>query len=250
MQNIRMKFEYGNLSNFMDRCKHSFLENKKLFILMFLIIFIRVFFVSYYHIPTSSMNPNLMEGDIVLVDKTAYNLKLPFTDIYYKINSPNRGDVITFDHKGVNMAKRVVAISGDRIQFIDNKLYVNGEAVILKESTNELVAAKRFLRQQDYPYKTINETNNDEISYDIVFASGFTKEYLDRLIVNSKVFTIPDKRYFVLGDNRNLSMDSRYIGTVHERDVTSKIHYVIFNYSEILDYLFGDLESLRFFQDI
>jgi len=245
-----MKFEYFDFSHFLSRCKYSVLENKTLFTLMFAIIFIRTFFVSYYYIPTSSMNPNLMEADIVLVDKTAYNFKIPLTDISFKLNSPKRGDVITFDHKDVNMAKRVVAISGDNIQFIKNKLYVNGNAVTLKNTTNELVEAKKFLRQESYPYIAINETNLDGVSYDIVFASGFTKEYSDRLIVDSKVFTVPDNKYFVLGDNRNLSFDSRYIGTIHEKDITSKINYIIFNYSEIWDYLFGDLEKLRLFINV
>jgi len=196
------------------------------------------------------MNPNLMEADIVLVDRTAYNIKIPFTDIYFKLGSPKRGDIINFDHKGITMCKRVVAVSGDNIQFIKNKLYVNDEVVTLKKSSNEFVDAKRFLRQQDYPYSVFNETNGDNISYNIVFASGFTEEYLNILVTNSKVFTVPDKRYFVLGDNRNLSRDSRYIGTIHEKHITSKVRYIAFNYQEIWDYLFGDLEELRFLIDI
>ena len=83
IQNIRMKIEYGSLFDFIKNIKYLFLENKILSTIMFLIIFIRIFFVSYYYIPTSSMNPNLMEADIVLVDKTAYNFKIPVKDCVY-----------------------------------------------------------------------------------------------------------------------------------------------------------------------
>ncbi|MBA6356625.1 MULTISPECIES: signal peptidase I [unclassified Colwellia] len=247
IQNIgrRLK-ENATLQKFI----YSYLENKKLCWFVIIILVVRTFFVSYYHIPTSSMNPSLMEGDIVLVNKLAYNVKIPFTDVSFKLGSPKRGDVVTFDINGINMAKRIVAVGGDTIQFIDNRLYVNKKVLSLKRSFNKLVNGKRFERQKKYQYLNFSETNDYNYSYDIVYATGFTKEHLSRLITNTKPFTIPKHKYFALGDNRNLSKDSRYLGTVHEKDVISKIEYVFFNYTSVWNYFFGDVTSLRFFEVI
>ncbi|MBA6348114.1 signal peptidase I [Colwellia sp. BRX8-9] len=228
--------------------KHGYLENKKLCWFLITILVVRTFFGSYYHIPTSSMNPNLMEGDIVLVNKLAYNVKIPFTDVYFKLGSPERGDIITFDKREINMAKRIVAIGGDTIQFIDNRLYVNNKVTKLEKTNNELVDGKRFKRQEKYEFIAFKETDNQDYTYDIVYAKGLSKEYLKKLITNSKPYVVPKDRYFALGDNRNLSKDSRYLGTVHQKDIISKIEYVAFNYYSVWNYVFGDIDSLRLFE--
>jgi signal peptidase I len=234
-------------SHLYRRCYLTYAENKKLVWIIISILFIRTFFVSYYHIPTSSMNPTLKEGDMMLVDKTVYNIKVPFTDIYFKINSPSRGDIVTFHYKGVNMVKRVVAVGGDAVQFKENRLYVNGKKVKLIKHSNEYVENKSFEKQKKYQYVNFKETTHDGIEYDVVFSSGFSEEHLSKLIYHTKEFKIPEDTFFMLGDNRNFSRDSRYIGTIHQKDIISRPKVVVLNYKELWSFITGEIDSLRFF---
>jgi signal peptidase I len=144
-------------------------------------------------VPTGSMKPSIIEGDRILVNKLAYGLKVPFTTWHLaRWDIPERGEIVVFRSPadGTRMVKRVVGLPGDLVQMIDERLYINGlpvqyevEGGQLLESLGEHRHAVQFL-----------PTSPARRSFDPV--------------------QIPEGEYFMLGDNRDNSADSRYFGTV------------------------------------
>ncbi|MCF6194769.1 MAG: signal peptidase I, partial [Kangiellaceae bacterium] len=103
----------------MSKLANFWNENKGLFLFLFLMLFFRSAIADWYHVPSGSMQPTILIGDRVFVNKLAYDVKIPFTDINLKRHAePRRGDVIVFDSKASNdrLIKRVIGISGDKIE--------------------------------------------------------------------------------------------------------------------------------------
>jgi signal peptidase I len=148
------------------------------------------------------------------------------------------------------MAKRVIAVAGDTVQLIKNKLYVNGQELTISTVVNTFVEDKRFLKQKHFNYLAFREKNIDGIEYDVVYASGFTDEYLEQVIVDTRAFTVPKEKVFVIGDNRNLSIDSRYFGAISTKNISAKVIYIAFNYKEIWLYITGKLNRLRLWKSM
>ena len=223
------------------------------FILGLAIIGIRTSVINYNYIPSSSMNPNLIEGDIILVDKTAFNYKFPFLSIkLFNHTVPKRGDVVTFTKDNIDMVKRVMAKPGDTVELKNNNFIINGKILHTTKTFNKNVEEKVFLKQRKYQYSVFKENNGLEKSYDIIYAKGFSKRYEAALIMNFDAFVVPDNHYFLIGDNRNMSKDSRYFGTVHIDDIDGKVTGIAFNYKYFTDAIF-DSEgkvSLRNMLDI
>lgn len=225
--------------------KNYIYEHKFYFLILFMLVFVRVTLFNYNHIPSSSMNPNLFEGDIILVNKVAYSLKIPFTGTeLINFDKPDRGDVVTFDKDGISFVKRVMAIPNDRIQLKKNTFYINGQKLKLEKTYNESVDKKLFLKQELYEYNAYKEVNASNLSYDVIYAGGFSDSYLENLIIDTNEYIVPEGEYFMIGDNRNLSKDSRYMGTVNIKDITGKVVKVGFNYLN----LFSD-RDVRFMKD-
>ena len=209
------------------------------FALMILILFIRTTFLNYNYIPSSSMNPNLAEGDIIMVNKMSYNLNTPFLGIkLFNHTLPERGDIVTFDAIGISMVKRVMALPGDTVELKDNNFIINGVLLNVEPSPNKYVDNKVFIKQRKHPYKTFEETNYSGEKYDVVFASNFNKNYIKALVMTANKYVIPKDHYFLIGDNRNLSKDSRYFGPVHISNIDSKVIGVAFNYKYFSDMIF------------
>jgi len=179
-----------------------------LFPILFIVLFIRSFVIEPFRIPSGSMIPSLLVGDFILVNKHRYGLRVPLINtLIYENNYPNRGDVIVFqfpENTKINYIKRVVGIPGDKVEYINKTLFINGEELQLK-------------RVNDPQYSNIH--SSDEMVY--IEDNGY-KKYL---ILNSSgrgvnfEFDVPDDNYFVLGDNRDNSNDSRYWGTVHKNNL-------------------------------
>ena len=179
-----------------------------LFPILFIVLFIRSFIVEPFRIPSGSMIPTLLVGDFILVNKYKYGIRVPLTnELIFKNNYPNRGDVIVFqfpENTNINYIKRVVGIPGDKIEYINKTLFVNGKPLQLKTINN----------LDSYNLNSSNGT--------IYLENNGTKEYS---ILNNSVraidfqYSVPDDNYFVLGDNRDNSNDSRYWGTVHKNNL-------------------------------
>ena len=188
--------------------------SSSVFPILLAVLLIRSFFIEPYKIPSGSMIPTLMIGDFILVDKNIYGYKLPLTDITLIDNEdPQRGDVVVFkypENKKINYIKRIVGLPGDRIIYRNKRLFVND----IEYSHTQI----------DHNFDPI------EIADGQVYIEN--NLYKDYLILNQSSpplnfqYQVPDEAYFVLGDNRDNSNDSRYWGPVPRENLVGKAFYI------------------------
>lgn len=184
-----------------------------LVIAIILALFIRTFVVQAFKIPSGSMIPTLLIGDHILVNKFIYGVRLPFTDfVLVPITVPERGDVIVFrfpKDESKDFIKRVVGIPGDKIEVRDKMLYVNG----IEQSESFTNHSKDALPAQIMPDRD-----------------------------NFGPVNVPENAYFVMGDNRNHSLDSRFWGFVDFSKIKGEAFLIYWSWnkeSQVLDWLGG-----------
>ena len=177
--------------------------------------FIRPFVVEAFKIPSGSMEDTLLIGDRILVCKFIYGFKIPGTDIkVFDFHKPARGDVFVFipqHEEEKNYIKRIVAVEGDTVHTKGKTLYVNGKPV--NDSLYTKHVQNHYIRKRNFPpfqkpekYMQKDEDYEDFILTDTQFRKKFPE---------GKPFTVPPEHVFAMGDNRNLSLDSRSWGPVH-----------------------------------
>lgn len=158
-------------------------------------------------IPSGSMRPNLLEGDVVFVNRLAYNLKLPLTDIVLaRTGEPRRGDVVTFSspRDGVRLIKRIVGLPGDTVEMRHEVLLINGVAAKYTDAEVRLEHGENGVADE----AVVVTESIDGGQRKVQWIEG-------RLALNSfGPLTIPPDQFLMLGDNRDNSADSRYIGLV------------------------------------
>jgi signal peptidase I len=182
------------------------------------------------------MNPNLIEGDVVLVNKLAYDIKIPFFGInIISLNNPARGDVVAFNKDGILFVKRVMALPGDTVQVVKNSFYVNGKKLNLMASKITALEENRLSYSKRFKFEAFKETNETSLSYNIIFATGLPEKLKESLVVNTVEYTIPEGGYFMIGDNRNLSNDSRYFGHIRRENIVGNVTITMFNYLEYFE---------------
>lgn len=167
-------------------------------------------------VPTGSMKPTILEGDRVFINKVAYDLKIPFTNLQLiKWGDPKRGDIVVFSspEDGTRLVKRVIGLPGDRIEIRENALFVNGVAAIY-----EPLAADIFnqLNAEEQRYCRFSREKIGTESHPLMITPG-----LPALRTFGPV-TAPEGHYFVLGDNRDNSRDSRWIGFVDRHRIAGQ----------------------------
>jgi len=213
--------------------KNIIIENiKTIFYALIIAILIRSLFVQPFYIPSSSMEPNLLVGDRLFVTKYSYGYSkhsFPFSPPIIKgrlfNNLPKIGDVIVFKTPADNRTdyiKRLIGLPGDNIQFIDGNLYLNNSQVI---KYNISKVDKIYCGKQTINVNTFEEKLSNGKLYNAVYLKDFSFQ-------NSDVFTVPNKHYFFLGDNRDCSKDSRYltsVGYVHEDNLVGKAQFIFFS---------------------
>jgi signal peptidase I len=161
-------------------------------------------------IPSGSMRPNLLEGDLVFVNRTAYNLKVPLTDVVLaRLGDPARGDVVTFHSPkdGERLIKRLIALPGDVVEMRDERLVINGK---LADYT-----------VQGMVREPVGGGTVDAVRLTETLAGQHHRIQLMPQVDAARNFgpvTVPRDQYLVLGDNRDNSADSRYIGFI-QRDL-------------------------------
>lgn len=186
-------------------------SNRFIMIFILLMVIFRTSVADWNTVPTGSMKPTIIEGDRIWVNKIAYDYNIPFTHISLKhINDPKRGEIIIFDSavSEKRLVKRVIAVPGDSIRMEDNIVFINGKKLdykIIQSNQNKIIVQESG-RDSSY---------NIQLNHNLSYASSFN------------TLTIPRKQYLVLGDNRNNSADSRFIGLVPREEIIGRANHVI-----------------------
>jgi signal peptidase I len=167
---------------------------ESLLIALVIALLVRGFVIQAFKIPSSSMEPTLLIGDQLLVNRLSYVVKIPFTDIVLaNLGKPKRGDVIVFrfpqDHSK-DFIKRVIGTEGDTIEIKDKVIYLNGQ--LMKDPHAHFAEDRIFPKNPDVPRDNVGP------------------------------FTVPKNSYFVMGDNRDRSLDSRFWGFVKTEELVGR----------------------------
>ena len=187
-------------------------------IAVLLALFIRAFVVQAFKIPSGSMKPTLLIGDHILVNKFIYGVKIPFTDHYVlQIKKPKRGDIVVFKwprNEKKDFIKRVIGVQGDTIEIRDDILYVNNE----KTETKYIGTYRdRDLGRADQWLEFLGETKHS-----ILDVHNRNEDFGPRVV--------PKNALFVMGDNRDQSLDSRYWGFVSLNKVKGKAFIIYWSW--------------------
>ncbi|QFY42890.1 signal peptidase I [Candidatus Methylospira mobilis] len=191
---------------------------RSFFPVIFIVLLLRSFLVEPFRIPSGSMMPTLLIGDFILVNKFTYGIRLPVLhDKVIELNEPKRGDIVVFrfpKDPSVDYIKRVIGLPGDRIGYHDKQLFINGERV---EATPLGVYQGKGKGETMSGALTLSEDLGN-VSHDILIRQEQPSVQGD--------FTVPEGRYFVMGDNRDNSNDSRYWGTVPEENLVGRAFFI------------------------
>ena len=216
------------------------IEYPKSFFPVILIVFLlRSFVVEPFRIPSGSMIPTLLVGDFILVNKFAYGIRLPIVNKkIVDIGEPKRGDVMVFrypEDPSLDYIKRVVGLPGDRISYVGKRLSVNGVEVPLKVD-GEYLHKERMNYSRRYLERTGEEDHAILVEDDAPASIPFVKQFpfRENCSYNSDGVscTVPPRHYFLMGDNRDNSSDSRVWGFVPDANIVGKAFFIWFNFSE------------------
>ena len=221
--------------------KNNFIGNiKSIFLAVLIALIIRSFFAEPFNIPSGSMKPNLLVGDFIFVSKWSYGYSkhsLPFSfpiipkKIFNKM--PIRGDVVVFKTPQDNRTdyiKRVIGLPGDKIKIINGEIHINNNLIIRKKNDDFIDVDQRGLTKRIRKYQEYFLNKKIEVL-----------DIMDNGIVdNTPLYIVPKGHFFVMGDNRDNSQDSRFInlvGYVPIENLVGKAQFIFFS-----------LENSRFFE--
>jgi len=190
-------------------------------------------------VPTGSMKPTILEGDRVFVNKLAYDLRVPFTTLRLaEWSEPGRGDIVVLlsPENGRRLIKRVVGVPGDVLALRRNRLFVNGSPARYEPIEREIAGLRR-----DQPFRRLLAWEEiGEERHPVMVTPA-----LQSALGDFGPLTVPDGRYFLMGDNRDESRDSRAIGSVPRDRILGEAVAVAFSVDKAEGFPF--LRSGRFF---
>ena len=217
----------------MGKKNNNFLSNiKSIIIAVFIALLIRSFIAEPFNIPSGSMKPNLLVGDFIFVSKWSYGYSkhsLPFSiplipkKIFSKI--PKRGDIAVFktpEDNRTDYIKRVIGLPGDKIKIINGQIILNNNKIFRKK-TNDFIdndkksSLKRVRKYIEY---------FDDLEFEVL-------DIMDNgMVDNTELFTVPEGHFFVMGDNRDNSQDSRFlniVGFIPFDNLVGKARFIFFS---------------------
>jgi signal peptidase I len=198
--------------------------SRAFFPVLFVVLVLRSFVAEPFRIPSSSMMPTLLIGDFILVNKFSYGIRLPITNRkVIALGEPERGDVVVFrppQHPDQDWIKRVVGLPGDTIAFRGDTLYINGEPL-------------EYQLEGEY----VGQGRGRDMTGASVLSEGLAAHRHELLEIigyadprGQGEWQVPEGQYFVMGDNRDRSDDSRFWGTLPESQLRGKAFLVWMNF--------------------
>ncbi len=206
-----------------------------------LIVFaLRSFLVEPFKIPSGSMIPTLLVGDFILVNKWVYGIRVPVINKkIIDVEDPKRGDVMVFRYPAdpsLDYIKRVVGLPGDKVEYLNKRLRINGEMV-------ELVPQADYLHPDRLYYSPRLAEKLGDVNHSVLIernTPAFVPHVLDFPYRENCTYTtagvtctVPEGHYFVMGDNRDASSDSRVWGFVPDENIVGRAFFIWFNFSDM-----------------
>jgi signal peptidase I len=209
------------------------------FPVILIVFLLRSFLVEPFKIPSGSMIPTLLVGDFILVNKYTYGIRIPVLNKkVFELNSPRRGDVVVFRYPvdpSLDYIKRVVGLPGDKVEYRNKRLTINGQAMPMRPNGDFLDKEKLYYTPRFV--ETLGGVEHDTLVEDE--AAPFVAHVLqypqrDKCIYNSEGFIceVPAGHYFMMGDNRDNSQDSRVWGFVPDENLVGKAFFIWFNFGD------------------
>lgn len=215
------------------------------FYILLTVFVLRAFLFEPFRIPSSSMRPGLVPGDFILVNKFTYGIRLPILNyVVLSFDSIKRGDVVVFnapvDNRKVDFIKRIVGLPGDTITYKNKTLFINdkpthkvlkGNYIYPTDDENTLHYNQQFTEQIDQKhFKTLNDQKMLPVYLEGVQKHRFAKNCYYDLSGESFTCKVPPNHYFMMGDNRDASNDSRYWGFVPGHAIVGKAFMIWLNF--------------------
>lgn len=196
------------------------------FPVLLIVLVLRSFIFEPFRIPSGSMVPTLLVGDFILVNKFSYGVRLPV--IHKKIlpvGSPETGDVAVFrfpDNPKLDYIKRVVGTPGDTVEYREKKFFVNGEEIVISGETRY----EKVNTETSYPNEIFRTETLGEVEHNILVNPAAPAAF------TAGTWKVPDGHYFMVGDNRDHSNDSRFWGFVPEANLVGKAFMIWMHWNE------------------
>ncbi|MFW5450800.1 MAG: signal peptidase I [Methylophagaceae bacterium] len=190
---------------------------RSFFPIILVVLIIRSFIVEPFRIPSASMLPTLHIGDFILVNKFTYGIRLPVLNKkVISIGEPARGDVVVFRYPknpNIDYIKRVIGLPGDKVGYFNKVIYINGQAITQDAKKKDVVLLAIAPASSELRFEQMGE-----LGHDILIDP-------ERILVEGETI-VPEGEYFVMGDNRDNSNDSRFWGTVPEQNLVGKAFFI------------------------